>query len=169
MNATRSALCTYLLSWLKYHVMSINTNTRRGDDFQDTLHKLEGAYWLAELLSLMYVFNGIVKGRLHQAYTQWSITILEKPQRLWRTYPRGPPLRTSRSRSSPDISTFTPPSTGPSTFASGTKHSSKTSSHVSLPRIPTLSSFCAVENPGMPFSIRNAVIPLGPADGVVLA
>ncbi len=28
--------------------------------------------------------------------------------------------------------------------------------------MPSLSSFCAVENPFMPFSIRNAVMPRGP-------
>ena len=37
------------------------------------------------------------------------------------------------------------------------------------PRIPNLSSFCAVENPFMPFSIRKAVMPRGPALGSVLA
>jgi hypothetical protein len=50
-----------------------------------------------------------------------------------------------------------------------TKQSSKTSSAVGLPRMPTLSIFCPMENPGMPFSIRNAVIPFDPASGTVLA
>src|SRR5204862_7313353 len=57
----------------------------------------------------------------------------------------------------------------PSTFSSGTSQSSNTSSAVSEPRMPILSSFCAVENPFIPFSIRNAEIPRGPAFGSVLA
>ncbi len=35
--------------------------------------------------------------------------------------------------------------------------------------MPSLSSFCAVEKPFMPFSIRKAVMPRGPASGSVLA
>lgn len=42
-------------------------------------------------------------------------------------------------------------------------------SHVSLPLIPSLSSFCAVLKPGMPFSTMKAVMPFGPASGAVLA
>ena len=57
--------------------------------------------------------------------------------------PRGPADSTSLSRSSPLISTYTPLFTSPSTFCSGTSHFSKTSSQVSLPRMPSLSSFCA--------------------------
>ena len=52
---------------------------------------------------------------------------------------------------------------------SGTKQSSKTSSHVSLPRIPTLSSFWCVENPVKLRSMIKAVIPLEPWSGRVLA
>jgi hypothetical protein len=37
------------------------------------------------------------------------------------------------------------------------------------PRMPSLSSFCAVEKPGKPFSIRNAVMPRGAGSGSVLA
>lgn len=51
----------------------------------------------------------------------------------------------------------------------GTMQSSKTSSHVSLPLMPNLSSFGEVENPGKPHSIINAVIPLLPFSGDVLA
>ncbi len=40
---------------------------------------------------------------------------------------------------------------------------------MSEPRMPSLSSFCAVEKPLKPFSIRKAVIPRGPAFGSVLA
>ncbi len=35
--------------------------------------------------------------------------------------------------------------------------------------MPSLSSFCAVEKPLKPFSIRNAVMPRGPALASVLA
>ena len=35
--------------------------------------------------------------------------------------------------------------------------------------MPSLSSFCAVEKPGMPFSTMKAVMPRGPAAGSVLA
>lgn len=52
---------------------------------------------------------------------------------------------------------------------SGTKQSSKTSSHVSLPLIPTLSNFWWVEKPLYPFSIMNVVIPLDPFSGDVFA
>lgn len=52
---------------------------------------------------------------------------------------------------------------------SGTKQSSKTSSHVSLPRIPNLSNFWWVEKPVKPFSMMNAVIPFDPLSGSVFA
>src|SRR5680860_926020 len=42
--------------------------------------------------------------------------------------------------------TYAPPPTPPSTFSSGTSQSWKTSSQVSEPLMPSLSSFCAVEN-----------------------
>mmetsp|Transcript_7694 Transcript_7694/g.17540 ORF Transcript_7694/g.17540 Transcript_7694/m.17540 type:complete len:266 (-) Transcript_7694:569-1366(-) len=74
--------------------------------------------------------------------------------------PIGPPESTRRSRSRPDMRTYTPPCTSPSTRSAGTKQSSKTSSHVSLPRMPSLSSFCAVRNPSMSLSMRNAVMRL---------
>jgi len=35
--------------------------------------------------------------------------------------------------------------------------------------MPSLSSFCAVENPFVPFSIRNAVMPRAPASGSLFA
>ena len=54
-------------------------------------------------------------------------------------------------------------------FSSGTTQSWNTSSQVFEPRMPSLSSFCAVEKPGMPFSIRNAVMPFGPACASVFA
>ena len=65
--------------------------------------------------------------------------------------------------------TRAPSPTPPSTFSSGTSQSSKTSSQVFEPRIPSLSSFCAVEKPGIPFSTRNAVSPRVPASGSVRA
>ena len=40
---------------------------------------------------------------------------------------------------------------------------------MSEPRMPSLSSFCATVKPLKPFSIRNAVMPRGPAFGSVLA
>ena len=40
---------------------------------------------------------------------------------------------------------------------------------MSEPRMPSLSSFCAVENPFMPFSMMKAVMPRGPALRSVLA
>ena len=54
-------------------------------------------------------------------------------------------------------------------FSAGTSQSWNTSSQVLEPRMPSLSSFCAVEKPRMPFSIRNAVMPFGPACGSVFA
>ena len=42
---------------------------------------------------------------------------------------------------------LTPPPTAPSTFSAGTSQSANTSSQVSEPRMPSLSSFCAVEKP----------------------
>src|SRR5277367_2041704 len=42
---------------------------------------------------------------------------------------------------------LTPLPTTPSTFSAGTSQSVNTSSPVSEPRMPSLSSFCAVENP----------------------
>ena len=47
-------------------------------------------------------------------------------------------------------------------FSAGTSQSWKTSSHVSDPRMPSLSSFCAVLKPFMPFSTRKAVIAFEP-------
>ena len=72
--------------------------------------------------------------------------------------PIGPPESTQRSVSRPFISTREPPFTSPRMFSSGISQSWNTSSQVSEPRMPSLSSFCAVENPFMPFSTRKAVI-----------
>src|SRR5688500_18632001 len=77
--------------------------------------------------------------------------------------PSGPPVSTRRSVLSPDISTLTPLFTSPSTLASGISQSSNTSSQVLEPRMPSLSSFCAVEKPFMPFSTMKAVMHLEPA------
>lgn len=57
------------------------------------------------------------------------------------------------------INTAAPPPTLPKTFSLGTRHPSNTNSHVLEPRMPSLSSFCAVENPGKPFSTIKAVTP----------
>ena len=83
--------------------------------------------------------------------------------------PIGPPASVILSRSSPDISTLTPSLRFPSMFFSGTTQSSKMSSLVSDPLIPSLSSFLATLNPSNSFWMMNAVIPLGPASGSVLA
>ena len=48
----------------------------------------------------------------------------------------------------------------PKIFSEGTSQSRNTSSQVFEPRMPSLSSFCAVEKPFIPFSTRNAVMPL---------
>ena len=61
------------------------------------------------------------------------------------------------SRSRPDIKTPAPSPTLPSTLSSGTKQSSKMSSHVLEPRIPILSSFGPDEKPAKPRStLRGA-------------
>ena len=72
--------------------------------------------------------------------------------------PIGPPQSTSRSVFRPDISTRTPSPGWPSTWSSGIRQSSKSSSHVPEPRIPSLSRCWAALNPGMPRSITKAVI-----------
>lgn len=51
----------------------------------------------------------------------------------------------------------------------GTLQLSNTNSQVSLPLIPNLSNFGLVEKPWKPRSIINAVIPLEPSSGAVLA
>ena len=68
----------------------------------------------------------------------------------------------------PDIRTLTPLPSAPSTFSAGTSQSANTSSPVSEPRMPSLSSFGAVEKPLKPFSTINAVMPREPAVGIGL-
>ena len=85
--------------------------------------------------------------------------------------PSGPPESTARSKSRPLIRTLTPRPTPvigsspmpPRMLSAGTSQSSNTSSPVWLPRMPSLSSFCATRKPLKPFSTRNAVMPRGPA------
>ena len=67
------------------------------------------------------------------------------------------------------MSTPAPPFNGPRMFSSGTSQSSNTSSQVLDPRIPSLSSFGLVENPFIPFSMMNVVIPRECLSGSVLA
>ena len=67
------------------------------------------------------------------------------------------------------MSTFTPRPMPPRMFCSGTTQSRNTSSQVFEPRMPSLSSFCAVEKPGKPFSMMKAVMPRDPALTSVLA
>ncbi len=64
--------------------------------------------------------------------------------------------------------TSTPLPSPPSTFSAGTSQSWKTSSQVFDPRMPSLSSFCEVENPPNPRSTRKAVMPRAPDSGVGL-
>jgi hypothetical protein len=64
---------------------------------------------------------------------------------------------------------LTPRPTSPSTFSSGTSQSWNTSSQVSEPRMPSLSSFCAVEKPFMPFSIEEGGDAARAGGGSVLA
>lgn len=84
-------------------------------------------------------------------------------------YPRGPALRTRRSRSSPVMRTLTPVFSSPMRFSFGTKTSSKMSSPVFDPLIPSLSSFRAQEKPLDVFSTTNVEIPLDPRSGSVFA
>ncbi len=70
--------------------------------------------------------------------------------------PSGPAASTSRSKSSPLMSTATPPPSGPRTFSTGISQSSNTSSAVSEPRMPIFSSALETRKPGVPFSTKNA-------------
>ena len=83
--------------------------------------------------------------------------------------PRGPEERTRRSKSRPSIRTCTPRFMEPSIFEEGTKTSENTSSPVLDPLMPSLSSLRATLNPVVEESTMNAVIPLEPAEGSVLA
>jgi hypothetical protein len=84
-----------------------------------TLHQLEGADGVAELLPLVDIGYGEVKGRLHQPGYP---TLVNKPRHgghleSGETNPRGPPLSTKRSKSRPDMRTAAPLSTCPRTFS----------------------------------------------------
>ena len=87
-----------------------------------TLHKLEGSHRLTELFSVVYVLYREVKCRLHEPIDGERAVVRSKARTI---YPRGPPLRTSRSRSRPDIRTDTPLSTLPKTFSAQTKFVTK--------------------------------------------
>ena len=149
-----------------------------------TLHQLEGSHWPAKLFAVVYVLYRKVKCRLHEPQVDCQAVISRSETRTG--YPRGPPLSTSLSRSKPDMRTDAPSLTLPKTFSaqiafsacyrgkranqpSGTSQSSKTSSHVSLPRMPTLSSFWCVESPLKSLSTMNVVMPLDPFSGAVFA
>ena len=113
------------------------------------LHQLELADRLAELLALVHVRQDDVEARRHDA---------ERPAREHRA------LVVEAAHQHVDASAFLAQD-----VLGRTSQSSNTSSQVFEPRMPSLSSFCAVENPFMPFSIRNAVMPRGPACGSVFA
>lgn len=87
----------------------------------------------------------------------------------YETYPTGPALRTSRSRSRPSMRTLTPWLRVPSKFSRETNTSSKTSSPVLEPRIPSLSSLRAQEKPGEVLSTIKALMPLEPLSIAVFA
>ena len=67
------------------------------------------------------------------------------------------------------MSTAAPRPTSPSTRSFGTRQFSNTSSPVSEPRMPSLSSFCAQEKPASVDSIRKAVTPFVPSSGSTVA
>ncbi len=67
------------------------------------------------------------------------------------------------------IAILYPCPTGPMTFWSGTWQPSRISSQVLDARMPSLFSFLPTENPGKSRSTRNAVIPLYPMEGSMLA
>lgn len=73
--------------------------------------------------------------------------------------PRGPAAKTSRSRSSPVMRTYTPLFSVPSRFSFGTLQSSKMSSEVFEPRIPSLSSFGPALKPLKSFSMMKVEMP----------
>ena len=108
-----SAWCTYLrsclaISILLYHFCSFEKLL--------TLHQLEGPHWLAELFTVVYVLDRKVKRRLHEPEVNCQM-VISHPKTRTVCYPRGPPLRTSLSRSKPDMRTDAPLLTLPKTFS----------------------------------------------------
>ena len=75
----------------------------------------------------------------------------------------------ARSRSRPLITTRCPSCSAPTMLATGTIMSSNTNSAVCDPRKPILTSFWATWNPGVAVSTTNAVMPLEPLSGRLLA
>ena len=67
------------------------------------------------------------------------------------------------------MATMKPMPSRPSRFAAGTRASSKTSSAVTLARMPILCSFLPKENPGVPFSTMKHEAPRAPLSGWVSA
>ncbi len=82
---------------------------------QHTLHQLESPDRLAKLFTIVDIFYCMVKSCLHEpgASRQW----VADDQDTVSSYPSGPPLRTSLSRSKPDIRTDAPLLTPPRTFS----------------------------------------------------
>lgn len=123
----------------------------------------------SKLLSHVGVGENKVKGCLHDSVRMF-VNMEENKMICWSgTYPKGPALRTSLSRSKPSINTRTPRFTSPNRFSRGTNTSSKISSPVFEPRMPSLSSLRAHEKPLEDFSTTKAVIPFEPFSGSVLA
>ena len=104
---------------------------------------------LAELRAFVHVGDDEIEAGLHDA------------ERARRRAPR------ARNRGR-DIRTLTPWPTSPSTFSAGTSQSSNTSSLVSEPRMPSLSSFWPVRKPLNPLSMIKAVMPRAPASRIGL-
>lgn len=132
-----------------------------------------------ELATGMSVGEDKIKRGLHYSISRAKVALVEivikeiknNAARVMEqvTCPTGPALRTSLSRSSPSIRTLTPWLTVPRMFSLGTKTLSKINSPVLEPRIPSLSSLRAQENPEEVLLTMNAVMPLEPLLGSVFA
>lgn len=94
------------------------------------LHKLERPDRLAELLALVDVGESDLRSGVSQQSSSGKRR--ERTSKAACMSPKGPPARTSRSRSRPDMRTPAPPLRGPRTFSSGTSQSSKTSCCVNV-------------------------------------
>ena len=104
-----------------------------GHTGQLSLHQLKRPDLLVELFPRMGIFESEVKGSLHDPTSQLLDPFPTPKRKRGRgTYPNGPPLRTSLSRSSPDINTAAPPPTLPNTFSDHQPISSSSSDHLTI-------------------------------------
>ena len=101
---------------LGYNGSTLNLSAARETRAVHTLHQLELSNRLAKLFPIMHILDCYVERSLHE-----PVSAVNQCEYRWETdvntYPRGPPLSTSRARSRPDMRTFAPPFTGPSTFS----------------------------------------------------